>query len=260
MPDAMSSIAEQNKMMNSDLLTMHAGALEKDFRRVSLWRGLCSHLQSGQVVDAGGGSGFMSIEALKAGHAVTLVEPDQELISFAQETVEQMGLRDAFQAHCRPIEQITRDLVGQPRNILCLDVLEHIEKPEVALRQLCEVLEPDGTLIITVPALPWLYGKRDVAYGHYRRYTRQTLHDLARTCPELRIRTLRYWNSVGVAPYFFFEKVLQKPVNDELRQKEGGAAAKWVRKGLTNWLTFEHGLSFLPVGLSLIAVLRKSRS
>jgi SAM-dependent methyltransferase len=62
--------------------------------------------------------------------------------------------------------------------ILMLDVLEHLPEPGAALAYAHELLEPGGTLFVTVPAFPLLWTRHDVLNRHYTRYTRRTLQRL----------------------------------------------------------------------------------
>ncbi|MEI8132224.1 MAG: class I SAM-dependent methyltransferase [Leptolinea sp.] len=61
------------------------------------------------------------------------------------------------------------DLVG------LFDVLEHIKEDQSVLDQLCRVVKPGGSLLITVPADPRLWSYFDVASHHVRRYTLEGL-------------------------------------------------------------------------------------
>jgi SAM-dependent methyltransferase len=58
--------------------------------------------------------------------------------------------------------------------ITALDVLEHLDD-EAALDEIHRVLRPCGVLLLTVPALPWLWSFRDRDAGHLRRYRRGDL-------------------------------------------------------------------------------------
>lgn len=62
--------------------------------------------------------------------------------------------------------------------ILLFDVLEHIEDDKGFLSELLTFLDDDeGYLLLTVPGNKKLYGKKDMAHGHYRRYEKNELTD-----------------------------------------------------------------------------------
>lgn len=61
--------------------------------------------------------------------------------------------------------------------VMALDLLEHTDDIAV-LHEAYRILRPGGTLLISVPAHPWLWSTRDVDAGHRRRYTRASLLDL----------------------------------------------------------------------------------
>jgi SAM-dependent methyltransferase len=49
--------------------------------------------------------------------------------------------------------------------ILCTEVLEHLDKPEESLRELCRVLKPDGRLFLSVP---FFHHEHQVPYDFFR--------------------------------------------------------------------------------------------
>ena len=60
--------------------------------------------------------------------------------------------------------------------IFLLEVLEHVKNDLAMLEQLSKKnLVPDGYLVLTVPAHPFLYSKFDKSMGHYRRYKKKEL-------------------------------------------------------------------------------------
>lgn len=61
--------------------------------------------------------------------------------------------------------------------IMALDVIEHLEHPELVLDEARRVLDRDGLLIVNVPAHEWLWSGADELLGHVRRYTRPVLRD-----------------------------------------------------------------------------------
>ena len=56
-----------------------------------------------------------------------------------------------------------------------LDVIEHLEDDLGALREMRRTVTPGGSLLVTVPAYPWLWSGHDVALGHRRRYSARGL-------------------------------------------------------------------------------------
>ncbi len=66
-------------------------------------------------------------------------------------------------------------LAFEPDAITCLDVLEHLDDPVLALRRVAAAAAPGALLLVTVPALPSLWSRWDEVSGHRRRYTRALL-------------------------------------------------------------------------------------
>ncbi|HKX31894.1 MAG TPA: class I SAM-dependent methyltransferase [Blastocatellia bacterium] len=62
--------------------------------------------------------------------------------------------------------------------VLALDLLEHLDDDAAGLRDAARLLKPGGLLLVTVPALPSLWGGQDVVSHHRRRYVKQTFADL----------------------------------------------------------------------------------
>jgi SAM-dependent methyltransferase len=59
--------------------------------------------------------------------------------------------------------------------VLALDVLEHLDNDATGLYEAARMVKPGGLLLVTVPALPSLWGGQDVISHHLRRYTKATL-------------------------------------------------------------------------------------
>jgi SAM-dependent methyltransferase len=79
---------------------------------------------------------------------------------------------------------------------VCLNVLEHVADDGSALRRMAEILAPGGVMVLLVPAFPSLYGAIDRNLGHYRRYSRGAVRNLAGAAG-LQVRKLHYMNLVG---------------------------------------------------------------
>ena len=61
--------------------------------------------------------------------------------------------------------------------IIMLNVLEHIEDDLRALKHANRILRPGGVLVLEVPASPGLYDEYDAYLKHFRRYSKQEIHD-----------------------------------------------------------------------------------
>lgn len=140
--------------------------------------------------------------------------------------------------------------------VLCCDVLEHIKNDQKAVNNLWTFVKKDGYLVISVPAHPNLFGKRDILLGHHRRYNKQRLLDLIRSLPLHKIELLTYWNINGYFIYYFFEKILHRKINDTFRYKEG-LINKITVTILDIMFKLEEKLPIIPLGLSLIIFIRK---
>jgi SAM-dependent methyltransferase len=58
---------------------------------------------------------------------------------------------------------------------LLLDVMEHLDDDRGALQRIAPLVQPGGTLVVSVPALPDLFSEFDQIQGHRRRYVPETL-------------------------------------------------------------------------------------
>ena len=61
--------------------------------------------------------------------------------------------------------------------ILAFDVLEHIDQDLNFLIKLNKITRREHTLLLSVPACPFLYGEHDRLLSHYRRYSKKVLHE-----------------------------------------------------------------------------------
>lgn len=89
---------------------------------------------------------------------------------------------------------------------LLLDVLEHHARPEALLKEIRQILNPDGILLITVPAFQWMWSYADHVLGHYRRYTK----DMLRTELEASgytVQRLTYFHSWLLPVAWTFRKI-----------------------------------------------------
>ena len=154
----------------------------------------------------------------------------------------------------RPLAGSAFDLV------LALDVLEHLDDDAAGLREAVRLIKPGGMLILTVPALPSLWGKQDEVSHHRRRYTRRMLYDTFERAALSR-PAVSYFNTFLLPPIAAIRW---------LRRLQGGSQATRsdfednhpgpVNQVLTAIFSAERHLIQripLPLGVSLLATLRR---
>jgi SAM-dependent methyltransferase len=132
--------------------------------------------------------------------------------------------------------------------VVCLNVLEHIGEDALAVRNMAELLEPGGKLILFVPAGKYLYGRLDAALSHHRRYDARSVSRVLELAG-LRAESLRHMNLMGMPGWFLASRILrrQAPPRGLLR--------------LFNFLTpifmWAEDRVDLPFGLSVLAIARR---
>jgi|GWRWMinimDraft_16_1066024.scaffolds.fasta_scaffold11043_2 SAM-dependent methyltransferase len=142
---------------------------------------------------------------------------------------------------------------SQPFDAIGLfDVLEHLEKPVESLTALRKRLTPSGSVVITVPANPWLWGPHDEVHQHFRRYTAASLRAHI-AAAGLTVHYLSYFNSL-LLPLAVAQRVRERVFG---YSTENLAPAKTVNEMLFRVFRFErHWIPRwrAPLGLSLLAV------
>jgi SAM-dependent methyltransferase len=207
-----------------------------------------------KILDAGCGTGHLTLDLLQYGYDVTAIDYSDELVNFTKKTISDAQYSaNVFSCDLISITDFNLPLFD---TIVCLDVIEHIENDIIALMNLYSLLNPGGTLILSVPANKWIYGRRDKNVGHFRRYNRKELikkiEDAGFT-----INSIRYWDFIGIFPVLLFEKIFSLPVDETVRYSRNMFISKIFHNVLNMWFTLvENNISF-PVGLTLIAVCKK---
>ncbi len=121
-----------------------------------------------KILNVGSGTGGL-VPLLSGFGSVTNVDTSEEAIKFSR----QRGIKVQKVSGVKlPFKVGSFDL------IVATDVLEHIKNDKEALKEWRRVLKPGGTLLLTVPAYPWLWSTHDENLHHFRRYTISTLHRL----------------------------------------------------------------------------------
>jgi SAM-dependent methyltransferase len=132
-------------------------------------------------------------------------------------------------------------------SVLCVNVLEHLDKPEVALEGFHQVLREQGHALILVPAHDWLFSAADEALGHRTRYEVKQLIGLTEAAGFEVIESGQF-NRLGVLGWYV-NKLTGRTTIGKWQATMFGLLLP-IAKLVENF-------KFLP-GLSVIAVARKS--
>jgi SAM-dependent methyltransferase len=131
-------------------------------------------------------------------------------------------------------------------SVLCVNVLEHLDQPAVAVRGFTRVLRSGGHALILVPAHAWLFSAADVALGHTMRYSEEDLRFVLESAG-LEVVQIRQFNRLGVLGWMT-NKALGRTNIGRLQAKAFGLLLPLAR--------LLEQVRFLP-GLSWIAIARK---
>ena len=201
------------------------------------------------ILDIGCGDGLFFPRLREFGE-VEGVEPFADLLNPANP--------DRSNIHVCPF-----DLNFQPGKqyslILMLDVLEHLEDPVGALRHVRDLLQPDGTVVLTVPAFMALWTNHDVINHHFTRYTKAQLR---RTSKEAGLRFteeryLYHWTCPVKMALGTTERALHLP------PKPAQVPAAWINQMLY-WLSRLEQKTVtrlpMPVGSSLLVIAKRAQA
>jgi SAM-dependent methyltransferase len=169
-----------------------------------------------RILDVGCGDGLFFPRLRELGGAVEGVEPDAAMLAEAPH-----GRRDV---HVQPFETFAP--ASRYALIVMLDVLEHVTDADAFLRHGLELLEPSGTLLVTVPAFALLWTNHDVVNRHVRRYTKRTFAALAGRVG-MRIDHSRYFFHA-----LFFAKLANRAVEGLTRSAPAPASLPpgWINR------------------------------
>jgi len=102
---------------------------------------------------------------------------------------------------------------GEFDTVVCMNVLEHIQKDQKALDNFYELLMTGGKLVLIVPAHQFLYGSVDKSDHHFRRYTKSSLRPKI-SKSGFRMIKMHYINLPGMLGWYVNGKILKKKMVD----------------------------------------------
>jgi len=206
------------------------------------------HQPAGALWDIGSGSGVVATYLRSVGREVVAVEPSMAgAVSSA---------RDGGVALATDLASL-RLPSGSISTIGMFDVLEHIYDRGEMLREIHRVLEPDGLLLLTLPALMLLWSDLDEMEHHLRYSRRSARTELEQAGFEL--VESGYCFMLPVVPLLLLRSIpyrlgLRQPIaNETLARTKGGSVAKIIG-------SVERRLAMkAPFGSTLVVVARPSK-
>lgn len=123
-----------------------------------------------KIIEMGAGTGDIARMLLTMGYTDMSVG---EMHINGLEYAKTYGISNLYQ-----FDILKAPFVDEFDAICMFDVLEHIEKDELALKNAAKMLKNGGRIILTVPAHKCLWSNVDDNSGHKRRYTKKMIYDL----------------------------------------------------------------------------------
>lgn len=144
--------------------------------------------------------------------------------------------------------------------IIASDCLEHLQDDVMAIKNWCELLKPEGEMVIFVPAFQSLWSHHDEVNMHFKRYRNKELRDKL-IGENLIILKSSYWNFFLFIPLYIFRKI--DGFFSTNKKKEGHMVEnKIANVFLLKLLLFENKLlkyADFPFGVSTFCIAKKAK-
>lgn len=208
-----------------------------------------SPLSNPKILDMGCGTG-KNVETFNSIGQAYGVDLSPEAIKFCHR-------RHLSRIYQEPVEK-THFKASSFDVITLLDVLEHVQDKKT-VKEAYRLLKPDGVLIITVPAYPWMWSRWDEELFHHRRYTKSSLLSLF---PNFKIQKISYFNSFLLLPAFFVRAIKTTIYKNKPYPSDFSHSSPLLTPIIRLQSFFENRLlefTTIPFGLSLLLVARKTK-
>lgn len=200
------------------------------------------------LADTGSGDGYLAASVAKRYPDASVTAID---INYTNDLLEQLHQNKPANLH------FTKDLNRIPSDhpidaILLMDVLEHIEKPDILLKELLQLkmITQHTEFIITVPAFQQLFSVHDRNLGHYRRYNLKQLSALL-TPLSLKMEHRGYFFN-SLLPIRFLQKLIEKKQTEHKQESiynwRGGSLLTGL---LTGWFWIEFKITWYLARLGI---------
>jgi SAM-dependent methyltransferase len=196
-----------------------------------------------RILEAGCGMGNMTAHLIGR-KALTVVDLDDEHVRSVRRRFGQLENITVLEGDLED-PGFYRSL-GSFDTVLCVNVLEHMDKPEAAIRGFHSVLTVEGRALILVPAHAWLFSDADRAIGHRRRYRVAEVRSLLEES-DFEVLSCSEFNRLGVFGWYI-NKLMGRTSIGRWQARAFGLMLPVAR--------ILEGARVLP-GLSVVAVARR---
>jgi SAM-dependent methyltransferase len=198
-------------------------------------------LEGRKLLDVGCGIGTFTKAFADSGFDVTGMDMSERCLNKARRINAAFFREDI----CSPDK--LEKMHGRFDSVVALDVLEHIKDEHAALAGISNLLKPNGTFVLTVPAFSFLYSSYDKKIEHKRRYSAPGVRSLLGE-NGFRVEKVFYWNFPGIFGWLACKILNRNPVETTTNEK--------IDKFYRVWFKIEERVK-PPFGLTIFAKARK---
>ncbi|MCD4653391.1 class I SAM-dependent methyltransferase [bacterium] len=110
------------------------------------------YLQNCHVLDAGCGNGQIAEILLSSGvKRIYGVDFSSQMLSNALKRMKYSDLENRFQAICADLENMDMLKEGKFDGAILFGVIEHLDNPDLVIRNILKAVKPEGTLVLGIP-------------------------------------------------------------------------------------------------------------
>jgi glycosyltransferase involved in cell wall biosynthesis/phospholipid N-methyltransferase len=197
------------------------------------------------VLDAGSGRGSFADQLLDRERLV-VVDHDRFHVESLHRRYGHLENVEVFQGDLEDPGLYTKLGPQSFDTVVCINVLEHLPRPDRAIEGFAAALRPGGKALILVPAHQWLFSEMDRSIDHVSRFEEGDLRNLIEA-GGLSISTMYQFNRLGVVGWLT-NKWMKRPVISPWQMRLFALLMPLARS--------VERFSFLP-GLSWIVVAQK---
>lgn len=208
-----------------------------------------------RILEIGAGTGQLA-QFLMRTHAYdkyVAIEPSPHFFASLREVATNTQNFEVLQATA---PELPKSYDGAFDTVFSIHVMEHIEDDAAFLRECIRLTRPGGHVVVLVPALQFLYSPLDEKIGHFRRYEKAMLTNLAAKLG-MELVVNRYDNLIGVLGWWWLCKVRGIDYHTIDNKRSFTTHVAMFTKYVLPIVSAVERHVAPPLGLNLTSVLRK---